>query len=137
MTDTTDDDDDRDWREWAFLREKFWPDAIPYTGPKREYGPYPWGEKTHEDPHDVDDYPDSHPSAASVGDLYAGDVCPYCGTPTRIDQEVVTGEGERGELIAMTDRRDPEPAYHPNCWTQRQEAIGQLENRTLADFTSR
>jgi hypothetical protein len=35
---------DRDWRKSAYLRKENWPEAIPWTGPRRAYGPYSWGK---------------------------------------------------------------------------------------------
>lgn len=125
---------DRDWREWAYLDASRWPEAIPEMGPKREYGPYPWGQKTHHDPHDVDDYPNSHPDAASCGDTYLGDVCPRCGVPLRWDEEVYTIGGTRGVFHEVDELDSPTPAYHIECYRDRQAEIHGLENTSLEDF---
>lgn len=126
---------DRDWRESAYLRKENWPEAIPEMGPKREYGPYPWGRKTHDDPHDVDDYPNSHVDAASVGHYYMGDVCPYCGVPLSWAEKVVTIEGDCGEFSDVDDHDDPTPAYHPECWKERQAEIHGEENQNFGEFS--
>ena len=110
----------RDWRSWAYLRKEHWPEAIPEMGPKREYGPYPWGKKGHHDPDDLDDYPNSHPDAASVGETYMGDVCPYCGVPLDwIRDTVVTTDGDEGPFHEVNEIGNPVPAYHPECWRER------------------
>ena len=121
----------RDWREWAYLKKERWPDAIPEMGPKRLYGPYPWGEKYHYDPHDLDSYPNSHPDAASVGDFYMGDVCPFCGVPVSLDSELVNIHGERGAGWDISPDDDPIPIYHPDCWTERKARENQIVNHTL------
>lgn len=126
--------DERDWRRSAYLTRDNWPEAIPWTGPKRRSGPYPWGRPRHDDPYDLDDYPDLHPDAASVGGSYMGDVCPYCGVPLPNNQDVVLITGERGELCDVDDLHDPTPAYHPDCWRERQAEMHGLENTTLDDY---
>jgi len=118
---------DRDWRESAYLRKKNWPEAVPWTGPRREYGVWPWGRPTH-DQYGIDDYPFSHPDAASIGHHYVGDVCPMCGVPLRGDEIVTTKTGERGELVDVSPITKPEPAYHPDCYDKRQE---ELQSRQL------
>jgi len=125
---------DRGWRESAYLQATNWPEAIPEMGPKREYGAYPWGRKTHDDPHDVDEYPNSHPDAASCGDTYLGDVCPYCGVPLRWDEPVSTIDGQQGQLHEVDDLNDPTPAYHVECYRSRQAEIHDTEGTTLQDF---
>lgn len=111
---------DRDWREWAHLKKENWPEAIPEMGPKREHGPYPWREKTHDDPNDLDSYPNYHPDAASIGDVYMGDVCPYCGVPLNFYRdEVVTIEGDGGVFRELNVISEPIAAYHPECWNER------------------
>lgn len=111
--------DDRDWRSWAYLQKDNWPECIPWYGPKREYGPYPWSVPDHDDPDDLDDYPHMHPDSASVGDTYLGDVCPFCGVPLRWDEEVVLLDGSRGVFHEINELEEPEPAYHPECWAER------------------
>lgn len=123
-----------DWRKSAYLRVENWPEAIPPTGPKREYGPAPWGQKTHDDPHDLDDYPNSHPDAASVGETFLGDVCPYCGKPLDWFGEVVLIDGTRGTFADVDDVGDPTPAYHPECWRDREAERAGLENTTVEEF---
>lgn len=124
-------DDPRDWREWAYVRAENWPEAIPWTGPKREYGPYPWGRPDHDDPHGLDTYPHTHPDAASVGENYLGDVCPYCGTPLRWDEVVVQREDGRGRLCDLDDPSDPTPSYHPQCAAERRQEL----HRSFGEFT--
>lgn len=124
----------QDWREAAYLRKENWPEAIPWTGPKREYGPYPWSQTNHHDPHDLDDYNWTHPAAASIGDLYMGDVCPYCGVPLQYDESVVNIHGEDGELWDVSPDESPNPCYHADCWTERKATINQKENQQLGDF---
>lgn len=127
--------DGEDWRYAAHLRKQNWPDAIPPMGPKREYGPYPWSPKAHHDPHDLDDYPHSHPDAASVGETYMGDVCPYCGVPLDwVNDEVVMFDGRRGQFCEVNDVDTPKPAYHPDCWRDRQAEKHGLENTTLGEY---
>jgi len=124
----------QDWRETAYLTRSKWPDAIPPMGPKREYGPYPWGDIRHENKFGIDNYPHSHPNAASVGEIYMGDVCPVCGTPLRYDEDVVNIRGNSGELHAVSPDQNPIPCYHPDCWENRQSEIAEQENRTLTEF---
>lgn len=124
----------QDWRETAYLKKSNWPEAIPPIGPKREYGPYPWGKISHENPHNVDDYPHSHPDAASCGDIYMGDVCPQCGVPLRYDTEVVNIRGSRGELHAVSPDENPIPCYHPECWKNRQATLRSHENQSLMEY---
>lgn len=125
---------DRDWREWAYLRKENWPEAIPWCGPKREYGPYPWHEPNHHDPHGLDDYPFSHPDAASCGDTYMGDVCPRCGVPLRGDETVVNHRGTEGMLWDVSPDENPVPCYHPECWRERQAEKHKQHNASLEDF---
>jgi hypothetical protein len=127
-------EDNRDWRESAYLSKENWPEAIPRMGPKREYGPYPWGEIRHENPHGVDEYPHSHPAAASIGDLFIGDVCPKCGVPLKYTQQVVNINDTEGELHAVSPDENPIPCYHPGCWQERQATINSIENASLGDF---
>lgn len=125
----------RDWRESAYLKKENWPEAIPPMGPKREYGPYPWGEKAHHDPRDIDDYQSTHPDAASIGETYMGDVCPYCGVPLDwANDEVVLLDGSRGTFCDINEIGEPEPAYHPKCWLERQATIKAQENRSISDY---
>jgi hypothetical protein len=114
--------DDRDWREWAHLHTEHWPEAIPWTGPRREYGVYPWCEPTH-DQYGVDDYPQCHPDAASIGYDYRGDVCPMCGVPLPMTEDVVTKVGNRGKLADVSPDGHPVPSYHPACYEERQETL--------------
>lgn len=127
--------DDRDWRASAYLRRENWPEAIPEMGPKREYGPYPWGQKTHHDPHDLDDYPSHHADAASVGGKYAGDVCPYCGVPLKNDEEVLNQDGRRGTIWDLAHDNVAVPLYHPDCYHERRATIRRMENRSLDEWT--
>jgi hypothetical protein len=127
---------EQDWRETAYLTKDKWPEAIPPMGPKREYGPYPWGQISHENKHGVDDYPHSHPAAGSIGDIYMGDVCPMCGVPLRYDAEVVNIRGTRGELHAVSPDENPIPCYHPDCWDEREQTIKSKENVLLTEFTN-
>lgn len=122
--------DGRDWREWAYLRVDNWPECITWTGPKREYGPYPWGRPSHDGLDDCDKYPHMHPAAGSIGYAYLGDVCPYCGVPLRRDEEVVMWDGTSGEFHEVNPVDDPEPAFHPECMAERRG----YRNRSLADF---
>lgn len=131
MSETT--DSDRDWREWAYLDAENWPDAIPWTGPKRRYGPYPWSRPDH-DSFGVDEYPHFHVDAASVGDTYLGDVCPWCGVPVRRDEEVVVKSGDRGTFWDINELDNPVPAYHPVCWGEREALIHGTENTQLTDY---
>lgn len=124
-------EDPRDWREWAHLRKDNWPEAIPPMGPKREHGPYPWGEPGHDDPDGLDDYPASHPDASSIGESYIGDVCPYCGVPLRWDETVVLADsGDYGVFRDISDLRSPEVAYHSECHAERRAAV----NHSLGEF---
>lgn len=127
-------DDDRDWRKWAYRRAENWPEAIPWTGPKREFGPYPWGRPSHHNPGDVDRYPSSHPDASSCGEAYIGDVCPFCGVPLRWNETVVLITGEQGAFHEVDQVDDPTPAYHPGCWRDREAEFHGLENTTLGAF---
>lgn len=129
-------DDDRDWRAGAYLNPENWPEAIPECGPAREYGPTPWGPKRHDDPNDVDDYPSHHPDAASCGDTYMGDVCPWCGVPLDMMEDVVLASGESGQFIELSDIAEPEVAYHPTCWTERGATIADMNYRTLDEFAA-
>lgn len=127
-------DSDKDWRSWAYLQKDNWPECIPWTYPKREYGPYPFGKKTHHDPHDLDTYPASNPTAASVGETYMGDVCPWCGVPLDWLEDVVLITGARGTFADVDDSDDPTPAYHPDCWQAREAERRRPTNRTLTEF---
>lgn len=102
----------------AYLRLENWPDCIPATEPTREFAPAAWRPPDH-DPEGVDDYPWSHPSAASVGDSYMGDVCPYCGVPLSIYEIVTTLDNETGRLHAVSPDDTPKPCYHRACWLER------------------
>ena len=124
---------ERRWREDAYLTKSKWPEAIPHCGPKTEYGVYPWGNPTH-DQYGIDDYPFSHPDAASLGDLYLGDVCPMCGVPLKGDEKVITKTGKRGELLDVSPCEKPEPAYHPDCYSKRDEILQRRKNAALSDF---
>lgn len=126
--------DSRDWREYAYLSKENWPEAIPWYGPKREYGPYPWGESDHHDPHDMDEYHWTHPAAASISDIHMGDVCPYCGVPLRYDENVVNINGNEGQLWEVSPDDSPKPCYHEDCWSERQAKIHQIENSSLIEF---
>lgn len=128
------DDRERDWRSWAYLQADNWPEAIPGMGPKREYGPYPWSAPTHYDDYDLDDYPHSHPDAGSVGGEYLGDVCPYCGVPLRWDEKVVLIGGTRGTFHEVDDLDSSTPAYHPDCYDDRDATIRRTENRSLDEW---
>jgi len=110
-----------DWRYAAYLNRVNWPECIPWTGPKREYGPYPWSRPDHDDPHDLDEYPHMHPDAGSIGEMYMGDVCPYCGVPVKWDAEVVLITGAKGTLHEVDTMADPTPAYHSDCWHEREQ----------------
>jgi len=132
MSDT---EQEQDWREWAYLQRDNWPDAIPWTGPKREYGPCPWTEPTHHDPHGLDDYPHVHPDAASIGHSYHGDVCPYCGVPLRWDETVTLVDGTQGVYHDIEDIDSPTPAYHLECYDKRRGTIQQREHKTLDKWT--
>jgi hypothetical protein len=112
-------DSNRDWRKSAYLDKDNWPEAISWCGPKREYGVYPWGNPSHEDLDERDTYPHMHPDSASVGDTYAGDVCPYCGVPIRRDEAVVLSGGTKGVFWDINEMGDPVPAWHPECWSER------------------
>ena len=129
-------DDPSDWREYAHLTVEHWPEAIPVMGPKRQYGPHPWGTPTHEDEYGLDTYPNAHPDAASIGHQYLGDVCPYCGVPLRFTETVVLLTGERGEFHEIDDVADPTPAYHPDCWTEREAERHRQENKTLTQYVT-
>lgn len=114
-----------------YLTKSNWPECIPWMGPKREYGPYPWGEKIHSDPHGLDEYPASHPDAGSIGETYLGDVCPYCGVPLDwMNDEVVTLHGDRGVMGDLFDLQEHIPCYHPKCWSERNQQI----NHRITDF---
>jgi hypothetical protein len=119
-----------DWRESAHLNAENWPECIPEMFPKREYGPYAWGEPRDE----YDNYPWSHPDAGSISGRHMGDVCPMCGKPLRIDETVVNKDGSVGDLIDVSSNRNPVPCYHKQCWRDRQETKGKAENSTLGEF---
>jgi len=131
MTEAT----ERDWRETAYLTKSNWPEAIPPMEPKREWGPYSWSEPKHDNPHSVDDYHYTHPTAASVGELYMGDVCPYCGVPLKCDESVVNINGQTGQLIDVSPNEKPVPCYHRECWINRHKDIQEIENQTLGEWT--
>ena len=126
--------DNRDWRESAYLTKENWPEAVPPMGPKREYGPHPWGQINHENKYGIDEYPFSHPAAASVGEMYMGDVCPICGVPLRYDETVVNIRGKKGELYEVSPDKSPLPCYHSDCWDERKQQIAQKENKQLTEF---
>jgi len=123
-------------RESAYLRKENWPECIPNCGPKREYGPYPWPPLTH-DGAGVDDYPDLHVDAQSIGAMYHGEVCPWCGVPLQGDEQVVTLEEEAGKLNDVSPVRDPATAYHPDCWNTRKRLLHEQRGETLTAFTVR
>lgn len=118
-----------------YLQWENWPECIPWMGPQEEYGPYPWGDISHENPYGVDEYPHTHPAAGSLGDLYMGDICPQCGKPLRYNATVVNIRGTRGELHAVSPDENPIPCYHPGCWADRESEIHGHENATLDAFT--
>ena len=129
--------DDRDWRESAYLRKENWPEAVPNCGPSREYGPSAWAKKSHYDPEDIDDYAASHPAAASVGDVYMGDVCPYCGVPLAWTEKVVLITGTSGIYGTVDTVEAATPAYHPECWDRRVEQGATPKGiKTLTEFES-
>lgn len=118
-------------RATAYLSVEHWPDAIPAMGPKRESGPYPWPEKQHADPHDVDQYPAHHVDAMSVGGPYGGDVCPYCGVPMAYGDDAIDADGRTG-TVGELDGGDVSKAFwHTECWSERTAEIAGLENTTL------
>lgn len=125
---------DNDWRESAYLNKENWPEAIPPMGPKREYGPYPWSEKLHDDPHDLDDYPTHHPDAMSIGYRYGGDVCPRCGVPLENDTEFVRQDGERGTIWELARDDVTVAVYHRDCWNRREAEKHGVENKTLEEY---
>jgi len=124
-----------DWRDYAYLTKSNWPEAIPWMGPKREYGPYPWSGPVHDDPHNVDTYIHTHPDAASCGPYCMGDVCPYCGVPLSGKEGVYKITGESGRLDEITENRNPKPCYHPECWDKRQAEIHGQEHTTLGEWS--
>lgn len=106
---------DRDWRKSAYLKRENWPEAVPWTGPRREHGVYPWGES------DVEacEYPQHHPDAASISHDDLGDVCPWCGVPIRYYGETIRlHTGTKGELCDLLDLNEHEPAFHPDCYVE-------------------
>lgn len=121
----------KDWRSYAYLQKDRWPEAIPWMGPKREYGPTPWSEIHHENPFGIDTYPHYHPYASAVGDPYLGDVCPYCGQPLSWTEKVTLISGETGQFHEIDQVDDPTPAYHVGCWKARQAEIHERENEQL------
>lgn len=123
--------DDRDWREWAYLNAENWPEAIPNSGPKREHGPNPWNKPYGDE---LNDYPQSHPAACSIGDYYWGYVCPFCGVPIDAKEDVVTGDGEEGMIWHLEDLDDgwPKAAYHKECHYKRQHR----KNTTLDEWVA-
>lgn len=124
---------DSDWRKWAYTQASNWPEAVPWMGPKRRYGPYPWGRPTHDD-EGLDDYPHRHIDANSCGDGFLGDVCPYCGVPLRWTEEVYLIDGTFGIFGAVDETDDPTPAYHPDCWRERQAEKHGNENTTRTEY---
>lgn len=125
---------DRDWRTYAYLDKENWPEAIPWTGPKREYGVYSWPPKSHHDPHDLDDYPTHHADAASVGHEYGGDVCPRCGVPLSNTETVVNKDGREGTIWDLARDDVTVPTYHKKCWKHRSAELSRLENKTFEDY---
>lgn len=123
-----------DFRESAYLKAENWPEAIPWIGPKREYGPYPWGSKTHYDPHDLDNYPSGHPDAASIGGVYPGDVCPSCGVPLKNNETVRNQSGREGIIWDLAQDSVGVPLYHPECGKEREAQENSIENQSLTDF---
>jgi len=122
---------DRDWRAWAYSSYDNWPECIPPMGPKRKYGPYPWGEPRHDALEDIDRYPFSHPDAASVGHDYWGDTCPWCGVPLAFSETVVRAtDGKRGTLHEISPCEDPVPTFHPECWNEREAKRAQTDPNT-------
>lgn len=117
----------------SYLDKSAWPECIPWMEPTREYAPAAWGEPTH-DHAGVDDYPHMHPAAASLGDAYLGDVCPYCGVPVAFTDRVVLATGGRGVLGELVAVDEVVPAYHPDCWRERQAEIHGHENARLDAF---
>jgi hypothetical protein len=113
---------DYDDRSSAYLRQEHWPDCIPWTYPKREYGPTPWSAPAHDDS-DRDDYPPYHSDAASIARCM-GDVCPYCGVPMTYDEDCITIDGETGVVAdSWPDEFGggelADPTYHPDCYRER------------------
>lgn len=127
--------DERDWREYAHLNAENWPEAVPNSGPRREYGVYPWGDPDH-DQYGIDDYPFSHPDAASIGHYYMGDVCPMCGVPLEGREPVITKTGKRGELLEVSHNDKPEPSYHPSCYDERQEELQRRQGQVILSEVS-
>ena len=130
MSEQFGDGTDRDWREYAHLNAEDWPEAVPNSGPRREYGVYPWTEADH-DQYGIDEYPYSHPDAASIGHYYVGDVCPMCGVPLDGREPVITKTGEKGELLDVSHSTKPEPAYHPSCYDERRERLQQRQTELV------
>ena len=123
-------DSDNRWRETAHLREKNWPEAIHAIGPKTKHGVSEWGK-----PHtEHDNYPRSHPAAASVGGSYMGDVCPECGVPLRFDETVVNANQVRGNLLDVSPNENQVACWHPECWRERHKRVAQENNHTLEGF---
>lgn len=128
---------DRRWRVAAYLSVERWPEAIPFDGPKHPDCPEPFAYYRADDDRldpDLDPYPASHPAAASVGDTHLGDVCPRCGVPLDWLEEVVTIDGEAGVYSDVDETGDPTPAYHPDCWRERQAEASAAVNASLGDF---
>jgi len=119
----------------SYLTASDWPEAIEQADTDTDTAPEPFAEKSHDDPFDVDRYPASHPDAASVGDVYLGDVCPWCGTPIRCDMTVVNSEGETGHMMDVSPNDDPIPCYHPLCWWRRKKKLRPIAHRTLDEFS--
>jgi hypothetical protein len=121
-----------DWRYSAYLKRVNWPECIPEMGPKREHGPFPWADPSHDKINDkVDSYSMGHPAAGSVGYQYLGDVCPYCGVPIHMEEEVYRHDGEHGELGEITELDTPVPCYHVDCWHDRRDEL----NQNLTEWT--
>lgn len=133
----TENEEPRKWLEYAYLNKENWPEAIPPMGPKREYGPQPWWKPSHDELDEADNYQYTHPAAASIGDLYMGDVCPWCGVPLRYDETVTNVHGTRGELYEVSPDEEPVPCFHVDCWEERMAEIGQRDHQTLEDFTEK
>lgn len=114
----------------AYLRKANWPECIPWTEPTREYWPQAWWGPTLPGDDSPDTYNSSHPAAGSLGDLYFGDVCPYCGVPVRMDEEVIGEDGTRGEVWDVSPDEDQQPVYHRECYMERR---GHTEQK-IADF---
>lgn len=121
-------------RRAKYLQKENWPECIPWTYPKREYGPYPWEIPSH-DTEGVDKYMSYHVDAASLGDYYLGDVCPYCGVPIASTETVVKEDGTRGVLHEMdVIHTVGTPVYHPECWKERRAELNKRTNSALDEY---